>query len=230
MTGVEHDQSWSEQLAGYAVGALESGETEAVERHVSECERCTRELRWLQPAVDLLPASVEQLPAPRRVRRRVMSSVRADARRERRHERSWLPGRPSIGLAGALAGVLVAAALAGYTGRGPGGDPSSTIAVEPVPGQLAGARVQLIRRGDSAVLVAQRLPARPDGDVYQAWLRRGSEIEPSSVFVPDRNGAASVAISGDVASADELMVTREPRGGSEEPGSAPILRAPLSDS
>ncbi|MDX6663729.1 MAG: hypothetical protein QOG09_1831 [Solirubrobacterales bacterium] len=231
MTHREHDQDWSEQIAGYALGALEADQAQAVERHLAECERCERDLRWLQPAVDLIPASVDQQKAPKRVRGRVMSEVRAEARRERGPSRwAWLSVRPSAALAGALAGMLLAAVVAGYLVRGPGGQRASTVAVRAVPGELHGTQVSLVRRGDSAVLVARGLPARPGGQVYEAWLRRGSAIEPSSVFVPDRNGVATVAISGHVRGADELMVTREPRGGSAAPGSAPILRAPLSAS
>ena len=44
-------------------GALEPGEAAELERHVEGCERCREEIRWLTPAVNALPESVERLRA-----------------------------------------------------------------------------------------------------------------------------------------------------------------------
>ena len=72
------------------------------------------------------------------------------------------------------------------------------------------------------------MPPPRDGDVYQVWIRHGERIDPSVLFVPSRDARASVALPASMATADEMMVTREPSGGSSEPTSAPMLDARLN--
>ena len=55
-----------DDLAAYALGALTDREAVEIENHLAGCEACSERLRWLQPAVDLVPASVHQLEPPPR--------------------------------------------------------------------------------------------------------------------------------------------------------------------
>ncbi len=73
----EHSR-WDEDLAAYAVGALDSAETVAFADHLAHCDRCRGELHRLMPAVELLPASVEQLAPPPALRGRIMAAVEAE--------------------------------------------------------------------------------------------------------------------------------------------------------
>jgi hypothetical protein len=75
-------ERWSEELAAYVLGALEPAEAAAFERHAAGCERCRAEARWLAPAVQALPESVERLQAPPQLRERLMAEVRADVATE----------------------------------------------------------------------------------------------------------------------------------------------------
>ena len=59
MSETEHER-WSDDVAAYLLGALEPGEAAELERHLAGCERCRAELRWLRPAVELLPETVER--------------------------------------------------------------------------------------------------------------------------------------------------------------------------
>ena len=72
---------YRDELAAYALGALEPAEVETLERHVADCAECREYLFWLDPAVDLLQASVEQREAPKRRKRALMAEVNADLRR-----------------------------------------------------------------------------------------------------------------------------------------------------
>jgi anti-sigma factor RsiW len=211
-----HDR-WAEDLAAFALGALGRSEADDFERHVEGCERCQAELRWVRPAVELLPVSVEQHAPPARLRRRLMKAIRAEGAPAPRL-------RPAM--AGALAAVLLLAGALGYALRGPGLE-QTTVALEASAEAPPGAAGDLVRYDGSATLEMRDLPAVGGNDVYQAWVRRGETIEPSAVFVPARDGGASAGIEG-LEGADEVMVTREPRGGSGRPSSAPIFRAPLS--
>jgi anti-sigma-K factor RskA len=212
-----------DDLAAYALGALPRDEAAGLERHLRGCDACRAELEWLLPAVELIPESVPQLDPPPALRERLLSQVRADAeagepRARTRRPAGWrgLMLRPAIALA-ALA--LIAAGAAGYALRG-SGDQAQTIAGSSAPGDPT---AKLTRLGDSGTIELARLPQLPSSEVYQAWVQRGERLEQSSVFLPRDDGSAGAAIPRGLDGADAVMVTIEPRGGSERPSSAPLL-------
>ena len=222
-------------LAAYALGALEEREAAELQRHLADCEACRMQLRWLEPAVDLLPRSVEQLEPPADLRKRLMASVRAEARdasgagieaAEPRRWRDWgtLFWRPATAVAASA--LLIVGAAAGYLLHQPG-DSSSVITARPssaAPSNLAGT---LEQEDGSGILTMSRLPALPPNDVYEVWVKRDGTLAPSSLFVPRRDRTAEAAVPGPLDDADAVLVTREPRGGSQHPTSSPLLRATL---
>ena len=72
-----------------------------------------------------------------------------------------------------------------------------------------------------------RLPALPANEVYEVWVQRDGTLEPSRLFVPRRDRSGEAAVPGSLDGADAVLVTREPRGGSPQPTSPPLLRAEL---
>jgi anti-sigma-K factor RskA len=223
----DHDR-FRDDLPAYALGALPAAEAAEIERHLDRCEVCRRELRWLRPAVELIPESIPQVDPPAALRERLMAEVRADARRIRisnrpaRRER-WPWGRvlrPAIGVA---AIALVAAGAAGYAIRGEG-EETETIAGPVRPGEP---RARLARMGDSGTLQLAGLQQLPTSEVYEAWVKRGERLLPSSLFLPRTDGTASAAIPRGLDGADAVLVTAEPRGGSLRPSSAALVSVPL---
>jgi anti-sigma-K factor RskA len=229
---------WRAELSAYLLGSLEADEVEALERHLEDCQRCRDELRWLQPAIDMLPESVPQLEPPPGLRARLMEEVRADAAatspadagRETVRSapaRRWtgLGGfflRPAVGL---TAVALIAAVVGGYALRG-GGDETGTTTTETVA-QGGAIHATLERSGDSGTLELTGLHPLPRSRVYEAWVQRGNRIEPSSLFAVRRDGSASTAIPHQLEGADMVMVTAEPRGGSKQPTSSQIVSVAL---
>jgi anti-sigma factor RsiW len=57
MPDTRHDRH-RDDLAAYALGALDEDEGEELRAHLEHCDECRQHLRWLQPAVDLLPRAV----------------------------------------------------------------------------------------------------------------------------------------------------------------------------
>ena len=234
-------QRWDD-LAAYAVGALDPAEVPALEAHLAGCERCSERLRWLEPAVDAIAGSVEPAMPPPGLRDRVLEVAYAEAGADRRHERRarrrrhhaawWERARRRIGLssvprpAAALAILAVlAAGLGGLALLGGGAGERTVAVVAAAPGVEASG--ELVVGEDSGTLTARGLPAPGRDGVYQAWVRRGAELAPSTVFVSARDGSAVVAIPAGLEGADEVLVTREPRGGSVRPTGEPVLRATL---
>lgn len=244
MSGESHDR-WSEELAAYLLGALEPGEAAALERHAEGCERCRAEMRWLAPAMQAVQETVERVEPPAALRQRLLAEVREDARREgtaagagegttRGRIATWLDGlraRP-LGLrpiAGLAAVALVVAAIAGYaigtggSGSGGGGGGTNTI----VSGQAPGIVAKMVSEGDSGTLHLENVKPLPREEVLEAWVQRGTKVAPvRALFVPDREGRASTMIA-DMRGVEVVMVTEEPKGGSDAPTSKPIVTMPI---
>ena len=123
--------------------------------------------------------------------------------------------------------MLVVGGVIGYLSGQSGGVDETTVTARATAPAPAGAAATVVRDGDSGTLRTTGLPQPKAGGVYQVWIRRGETIEPLTVFVVDRTGAGVAAIPAGLESGDEVMVTREPRGGSDAPTTAPLLRAPL---
>lgn len=77
MSATEH-MPWEDERAAYLLDALDERERVEFEAHLARCDRCRAELRWLQPAVDVLPASVEQMPPPAELRDRILGAIETD--------------------------------------------------------------------------------------------------------------------------------------------------------
>jgi anti-sigma-K factor RskA len=236
VSATEH-MPWEDERAAYLLGALDDREGAEFEAHLASCDRCRAELRWLQPAVDVLPASVEQLEPPAELRDRILGAVESDARptaaaRDRRPARKpfWSRLTSRAALTGAAAVLALAVGIAGgYALRG---DPDSsqtvatTVPVEPTTPSVRAA-ANIVHHDDTYTLDVSHMPDLRPGDVYQVWMRNGEQLQPSILFVPSRDGTAKVVLPAQTGAADEMLVTREPSGGSQEPTSPPLVSATL---
>ena len=74
-----HEQ-FGEDLALYVIGCLESNEKASLEKHLSECASCRRELEQLRDAVALLALTASGTAPPRRARTRLMDAVAQESR------------------------------------------------------------------------------------------------------------------------------------------------------
>jgi hypothetical protein len=90
-----------------------------------------------------------------------------------------------------------------------------------------GATAVLERDGGSGILRVQEMPALADDEVYEVWVERDGNFEPSSLFAPRRDHTADAAVPDGLEGADAVLVTKEPRGGSAQPTSAPLLSVKL---
>ena len=214
----------SDDLAAYLLGALEPDEAAELERHLAGCEECRAELRWLRPAVELLPESVQRVEPPPQLRET------ADRRRSARRPRA--PRAPSrarrcgsaLGLrpvAGLAALVLVVAAVAGYAiggGDSGGGDTTTVVA-----GKAAG---RDCRGGPTTATPAPcTWPTSTSCRATrscEAWVEREGRSSRPALFVPDRDGRARRR-SPTWTGSKTVMVTAEPRGGSVRPTSTPMV-------
>jgi anti-sigma-K factor RskA len=223
-----HDRR-RDDVAAYALGALAEGDATELRHHLEGCEGCRRYLRWLRPAVDLLPRSVAQLEPPPRLRRRLIGTVRKEARRARaspeRPRSHWaaLAWRPAT--AAAAGAVLVVGAAAGYLLHEPG--QSSSVIAAQAARSAPEASGSLVRQDGSGILRVAGMPSLGRDQVYEVWVQRDGRTKPSSLFAVRRNHSGEAAVPGSLDSADAVLVTREPRGGSTRPTTPPLMRVQL---
>jgi hypothetical protein len=223
MSAADHTR-WSDDLAAYLLGALDPREAEELEGHLKGCERCQEELRWLRPAVQTLPEAVERQEPPCQLRESLMAEVRADAGDEAEASRGRTPPsrrwflRPAMGFA--VLALLVAGAVGyevGSDGSGEEGGDSTIVR------RVGGLTVKMVSEGEGGTLHLAGVNQLPPDKVLEAWVERDGEVEAvPALFVPDRHGQAETRIA-DMSGVETVMVTEEPRGGSEAPTGEPIM-------
>jgi anti-sigma-K factor RskA len=227
-----------DSVGAYLLGALEAGECERFEAHLSACALCRAEVAELRVAADALPVSVPLVAPPPALKGRIMEIVNSEAEllaaagqradepagaRAPRRDRRSLGGllmRPGVALACALV-LLAGGGLAGVLLTGE--DTRTVVASTQAPG----AEVELRIRDDGSTLVARDMPAPPSGSIYQVWLKRpGKDPEPTSVLWSTRgDGSAEVAVPGSLEGVEAVLVTVEPAGGSVRPSTPPMITA-----
>jgi anti-sigma-K factor RskA len=219
----------------WVLGALDDADARAFASHLEECDACRAEVAALQPVADVLPmAAPQELPSPA-LKSRIMAVVESEAqllraagpeadRVEVRRDRfGWLR-RPLP--AAALAGAALAAVLLALVVFGGGGDEATTI-----PGfGPQGTQVALRVDDGHGKLELDGMPAAPAGQVYQVWLVTGKDKPRAThaLFSVPADGRARVEIPESLKGTDQVLITAEPPGGSEQPTSTPVAGASLT--
>lgn len=109
---------------------------------------------------------------------------------------------------------------------------SETVAIRltAAPGVPAGTHA--VYRGQRGVTIAvltfDKFPPAPQGETYQAWVRRGQSWVSLGTAQPDARGDGRLIIEGPEVAVlpDALEVTREPAGGSRVPSGPIIVSTP----
>jgi hypothetical protein len=233
------EHPWSADVPAYALGALEPAEAEAFRRHLESCVVCPEELRAFQQVADALATGVPAVGAPADLKRRVMQAVEAEARtapspgpslsrRERRRDatlrsRSWLRG-PTLALGSAITFAIAAIAVVVFAF--PGRPNGRTVRATTTVGGAAALHISANR----TELVVRHLTPPPPGKIYEVWLQYGKgRPRPNALFSVDRDGDASVPVSGSIYGVSHVMVTAEPAPqGTSSPTTPPVITASLS--
>lgn len=238
MTGCER----SADAGAFVLQALEPAEADAYRGHLEACPDCRAAVAELGVVADALPMAAPQLAAPPDLKGRIMAVVEAEAEllnaagpeldTPRTVDRRWGVRRwfrRPMAVAAVACSMLAAGIVAGVVleGAEDGGDRVRTVAAQ-APG---GARVALhVHENGHGELVMRDMPSAPVGRVYQVWTHReGHRPRPThTLFTVPQDGRARVAIDVPVRGADQVLVTAEPAGGSEQPTRDPVVVAKLS--
>ena len=186
-------------------------------------------------AANALPMSPPPMKPPPALKARIMAEVEREAallasasepRHEPKPKRRWRVSWPM----GAVAALACATLIVGL-GVGAllfGGSAGRTVPFQADP-SLQQASAELEIDGDKAVLVADGLPAPPEGQVYMVWLvgPDGKPKPTSALFTPRGDGSATASVTG-LDDAEAVVVNTEASPDVTEPTSPVLLTATLS--
>ena len=234
----------------YAVDALDDVERADFERHLQQCPECQDEVASLRAAaVELTHASaLTPPPALRDSVLRQISTVRPlppltgdtgpapqagatvtpiETRRRRVKPLTWL-------VAAAAAAVLAIGGLVWSPWQSDEPAPQQLTATEQVirakdaqryEKVIDGARATIVRSKSlgKAVIIAEDMPAAPEGKDFQVWYQNPDGAMVSAGLMPhEAKPTVSMVLNGDASKFNGVGITIEPTGGSPEPTSDPI--------
>ena len=216
---------YAENVGAYALGALPDLEAQVFERHLMACDECQDELRRLSEAVEALPRSVPAHDPPPSLKASLMEIVNAEAAPAPRRRRFVFPQlRPAMAWA-AAAGVIALGVGYGLSELGQDdGNEVRTLSAQVDERRLPGADASLSVSDSGALLSVEGMPDAGRGRVYEVWVERNGDVEPASIFDVDTAGNGAAAVPESLEDVTAVMVTREARGGSEQPTEAPVIR------
>ena len=244
----EHD-AIRELLAPVALGAAEPAEVERVEAHVAECAVCLEELAGLSAASGVLALAVPPVDPPPALRESIMARVRAEAAarraaeaaeggppaRRRRSVGSRLRGAagsirpwPAVAVVAVIAAILLGWNIVLQTSDEGGREDVAALSVTgSADAPSISGRVVYVPGEDTAVMRLNGLPPLKEGDAYQLWVLRGGMPESAGLFQPT-GPAQAVRVADNLAGADALAVTAQPRTSRTAPEGPILVTAPLS--
>ncbi len=232
---MSHDEV-ADLLALEAVGALEPSDRDGMERHLAACAACRRAADEYAELASLLPAALEVVPPPARLRRNLMAQVYAEATAPRSVPR-WrrlidaIPASRTFTVAGAAAVIAaIAVGIWGATGR-TNPQPAVTFTY-PVSGTTATGTLDVPAGGAPAVLLVNGLQPLPSTKTYEVWLipSQGSPKAAAFLSPSPQLGGWVAAIPGSLAGYKSLAATVEPAGGSSTPSNTEVLSGQLTSS
>ena len=205
-----------DDLAAYALGALDADERRAIDAHLATCASCRAEVRSFAETAWLI-AEPQSRQVPPRLRAAIVARARQDGSARTAWFATLLNGlrRPvPLMVPLALAAVLVVALL-GYGGARRDADRYAAAVAGAV-----GARGVPPANGAAPYLILD-LPAAPAGKTWEAWVIRGDT--PVRAGLTDERGVTTLTLTAAVAGGDTIAVTPEPKGGLDAPTGTPVL-------
>ena len=234
------DDELREQLALYAVGALDDDERTELEDVLRTRPDLRTELDELLEAATLM-ADAEREAPPAGLRANVLDLIANEPQLPvapaapvapvvpigaARKRNRWIAAGAAVVAAAAVAiGVVVVTRDDGGTDQVAAvvaADDAQTIQM---PGTLPGITIVHSPSENAAVILADDVPV-PEGDrVYELWAINDDVAARAATFRPNADGTLSFyAPNFDPATAEQWAITEEPAGGSDTP-TPPILNA-----
>jgi anti-sigma-K factor RskA len=227
-----------DNLSAYALGALDAGETAALESHLQTCASCRAELADYQRiSAGLLSALPPQSPGPNLKRTLAARLLGAKKSIRPRWQLAWSFGQFATATAlTLLLGISLFSSLQMRALQSQQAELTRQLAMEqtalamiaspgaytlPVSdGDVAGSLIVNSKK-NSAIMILSNLPELQEGETYQMWFIEPDDGRVSAgLFEVNREGSITIAILDSGISLQAytgIGVTVEPAGGSDQP-------------
>ncbi|HEV7647777.1 MAG TPA: anti-sigma factor [Actinophytocola sp.] len=225
----------------YVLDAVSTDERQVFERHLTDCDACRQEVAELRETATRLGAAVASPPPPR-LKDSVMAQIRVTRQLPpeapvvplRRPRSPWalrLSAAAAVVLL-VVSGVLGVLLVQARQSDGTGAD-AQAAAIADI---LRSGDAQVVNQGDAStgrmtalmsksanrmLLLTGDMPNAPSGKDYQAWTI-GEEATKSAGLIQPQGGKAALEVAG-IDAAQQVGITLEPEGGSDQPTQQPIM-------
>jgi hypothetical protein len=225
----EHPQ---DDLAAFALGALDEPERGFVDAHVRICVPCTEEVETYRVALHSYASAADVAPSD--LRSRIVARASSGAPNGRSRDNAWTAWlRRPIALVPVALAVVILVSIATVLARPSDADRyASTIA------NIRDARIlelsttnsvsdlqgSLVIPREGAPYVVLRVHAPPSGRAWEAWVLHANTPLPAGLSAS--GGVVTITLTAPLAAGDGVAVTQEPSAGSAAPTSDPVLVVP----
>lgn len=226
----------TDDLAAFAIGALDRADAGRVEAHLADCERCRAEVRTFDEVAwgiaELAPSVSTRMGLRERV---VARAARRTDGAPRTGNVGWIIARlftTRVPLAVPLAlAVMLAVSLVGLQAARSDADAyaravasiaaGTVVPLSATPGTDARGTLVVAEAGDAYLIL--RVAAPPPGKTWEAWVIRGEQPIPAGI-TGERSGAVTLLLSEPVRRGDAVAVTLEDAGGVSAPRGIIVLQ------
>lgn len=210
------DELMHEQVAAYALDALEPDEERAFERHLAQCPRCQAELAELGETAASLGFAAPPASPPPELRDRLLAAARAERSNVVTLRPRWAYPVAALAAVASCAAVGLGIWAGVLDSRTSGGEALQTVPLHGASGTL------VLSGGRRGALVLAGLAPTPRGKTYEAWVLLPGKALPAGLFAT-RSGAASVSLTRPVPHGAVVGVTLERAGGVSAPTGKPLV-------
>lgn len=225
-----------EEIALFALGAIDGPERHVIEAHLKKCARCRARLEEAQAAAGLLPAALDPILPSGHSREKLLSRVRSDPRTGRAKLLRPLRALFSLHIARIgliFVGLIAIVTLMVYAAQvnpntnlftfGTGAAAAARTLKGTALAPRADGRLLAAPDDKSGELVVNGLGVLAPGKCYELWLVRKNQMEAAGTFEVDTGGRATMAVSSDqpLSHVDRFLVTVERSGG------VPVAEGPV---
>lgn len=206
-----------EQLAAYALDALDDSERRQFEEHLATCDRCREELEGLRDAAAALAYVPEGPAPPPALRDRVLQRVHDDRRSNvvPLRRRLTLPAVSTFAVAAAAAAIVLAVWASSLSSSL---DRKTTISRVLATGKHVpmGDASQVVVGSDGHAVVVSNLGRAPAGKTYELWVIQGDSVRSAGLFGAGK-ASAPVLLSRSVPRGAHVGISIEKSGGVSMP-------------